>query len=52
MIHEVSAKKLSLLAIIVGNPDTKFHTVQKYPQKSGNNMLRYDFLKYLIRVGG
>ena len=52
MIFVVSAKKLSLLAIIVGNPDTKFHTVQKYPQKSGNNMLRYDFLKYLIRVGG
>jgi len=40
MIHEVAAKKSSLLAIIVGNPDIKFHTVQKYPQKSGNNMLR------------
>ena len=49
MIHEVWAKKLSLLAIIAGNLDTKFHTVQKYHQKSGNNMLRYEiFLIYLV----
>jgi hypothetical protein len=52
MIHEVVAKRLSLLAIIAGNPDTKFHTVQKYHQKSGNNMLRYDFFFNLVRVGG